>query len=150
MIFDRFERAERYLSLHPGFDAAVRHLRATNWGAQPLGRHTIDGERLFALVARDAGRGQAGAPLEAHRRYIDIQCVLEGADQMGWRPQDQCPSVQMPYSAERDIEFYSDPPSSWFAVPQGTFTIFYPSDAHAPLAGDGRPLKVVYKVAVQW
>lgn len=150
MILDRFERASLYSPLHPGFAAAFRHLRETDWSTIQPGRHTIEGERLFVLVARDAGRGQAGAPLEAHRRYIDIQCVIEGIDTMGWRAQDACPTLQMPYSEERDIEFYSDPPATWFQVPAASFTIFYPSDAHAPLAGDGRPLKAVYKVAAEW
>jgi len=31
------------------------------------------------------GRAREAAKLECHRRYIDIQLVLEGVDEMGWK-----------------------------------------------------------------
>jgi biofilm protein TabA len=36
------------------------------------------------------------------------------------------------------------------ATPPGTFAIFFPEDAHAPMAGEGLIHKVVVKVAVDW
>jgi YhcH/YjgK/YiaL family protein len=144
------ENAARYGALHPGLAAAAKHLAATDWRNIPLGRHQFDGERLFALVGRDAGRGQAGAPLEAHRRYIDVQLVVEGTDVIGWRPLAECRDPRAEYDAGRDIVFFSDRPTTWFDVPAGSAAIFCPADAHAPLAGGGTPLKVVVKVAVDW
>jgi biofilm protein TabA len=35
-------------------------------------------------------------------------------------------------------------------IPQGSFGIFYPEDAHAPMGSDGPLHKVVVKVAVDW
>jgi beta-galactosidase beta subunit len=34
-------------------------------------------------------------------------------------------------------------------VPAGHFAIFFPEDAHAPLAGEGHLVKAVVKVAVE-
>ncbi len=46
--------------------------------------------------------------------------------------------------------FFADRPETWFAVKPGSFAIFYPQDAHAPLAGTGETRKAVMKVAVDW
>jgi beta-galactosidase beta subunit len=35
-------------------------------------------------------------------------------------------------------------------VPTGHFTIFFPQDAHAPLAAEGALRKAVAKIAVDW
>jgi YhcH/YjgK/YiaL family protein len=150
MILDHLDNVRRYAALHPGFGPALEYLAAADWSAIALGRHEIDGERLFVLVARDQGRTRHGARLEAHRRYIDMQYVIEGVDTMGWRSLATCTAVQTPYDAERDIGFFADQPTSWFDVPTGALAIFFPDDAHAPLAGAGRPHKAVVKVAVDW
>jgi len=44
---------------------------------------------------------------------------------------------------------FADQPSTFVSVPPGSFTIFFPHDAHAPLAGPGRLKKAVVKVAVE-
>jgi energy-dependent translational throttle protein EttA len=48
----------------------------------------------------------------------------------------------------RDIRFFNDAPSSWIATPPGSFCLFFPEDAHAPLVSAGRIRKVVVKIAV--
>jgi len=98
-------------------------------------------------VARESARPRDKAPLEAHRRYIDVQYVLSGADEMGWRALSDCKSPGG-YDAARDIEFFTDEPAAWATVSTGEFAIFFPHDAHAPLTGRGDIHKVVVKVAV--
>jgi YhcH/YjgK/YiaL family protein len=88
------------------------------------------------------------ARLEAHRRYIDIQLVLEGDEQMGWKPLADCHNPVSEHSEERDIRFFHDAPASWVAVPPDHFCIFFPEDAHAPLVASGMVRKVIFKVAV--
>ncbi len=149
MILDCFDGALIYESLNPLFARAFAYLLETDLKALPVGKHTIDGDRLFAIAARDDGRGRSGAKLEAHREYLDIQFVIEGEETMGWRPLADCSHVEMPYDAKRDIAFFTDRPTSWFTVPTGSFAILWPSDAHAPLAGTEPVRKVVLKVAVQ-
>jgi biofilm protein TabA len=56
----------------------------------------------------------------------------------------------VPYTAEREVMLFADRPETWFVVKPGSFTIFYPQDAHAPLAGSGETRKAVMKVAVDW
>jgi len=148
MILDSLEQADRYVALHPLFARAFEFLRGTDLFALEPGMHTIQGEQLFAIVEDCAGRTWAEAKLECHRRYIDIQLVLEGTDEMGWKPLAECAEPATEYDAARDIRFFNDAPASWIATPPGSFCLFFPDDAHAPLVSDGRIRKVVVKIAV--
>jgi biofilm protein TabA len=60
-----------------------------------------------------------------------------------------CQSIDTPYSEERDIAFFSDRPAAWLPLAQGQFMVFFPEDAHAPLAADGPLHKVVVKLLVE-
>ena len=148
MILASLAQADRYAALHPLFARAFEFLRSTDLLALEPGKHTVQGERIFAIVEACAGRTRAEAKLECHRRYIDIQLVLEGVDEMGWRPVAECVDPATDYDAARDIRFFNDAPSSWIATPPGSFCLFFPDDAHAPLVSMGQVRKVVVKIAV--
>jgi YhcH/YjgK/YiaL family protein len=148
MILDTLAQADRYLALHPLFARAFEFLRSTDLGALAPGMHTIQDEQLFAIVEACPGRTRAEAKLECHRRYIDIQLVLEGTDEMGWKPLAECVAPVTDYDAARDIRFFNDSPSSWIVTTPGSFCLFFPDDAHAPLVSSGTIRKVVVKVAL--
>lgn len=148
MILSTLADADRYLNAHPRFASAFAFLRGTDLNSLPPGKHAVQGEEIFAIVEACAGRTREEAKLEYHRRYIDIQLVLEGMDEMGWKPVAECVDPATDYDEARDIRFFNDVPSSWIATPSGAFCIFFPEDAHAPLVSDGHIRKVVMKIAV--
>lgn len=148
MIIDTLHNADRYDALHPLFPRAFEFLRNTDLKALAPGRYPIEGERLFAIVETVAGRRRSEAKLECHQRYIDIQLVLEGIDEMGWKPVCDCHTPLADYNPEKDIRFFHDTPASWVTTPSGAFCIFFPEDAHAPLVSEGKIRKVILKIAV--
>ena len=148
MILAKLTDADRYRTLHPLFARAIEYLLDTDLLALLPGKHTVQGEELFAIVEACQGRTREEAKLECHRRYIDIQLVLEGMDEMGWKPLAECVQPIGEFDAARDIRFFDDAPTSWIATPAGSFCIFFPDDAHAPLVSDGMIRKVVMKIAV--
>ena len=116
MILDRLENADRYEGLLPGLRQAFDFLRRQGpqgLAALAVGRCDIDGDRVFAIAARDAGRGHAASPLEAHRRYADVQYVVAGTDEMGWRSLAACRRERAEYDEEKDIVFFDDKPETW-------------------------------------
>ena len=149
MVVDTLANAAKYAELHPGFPRAFAFLAATDLAALPPGRHTIDGDRMYVSIDHKDGRGREGARLEAHRRYIDIQVTIDGREEIGWAPLGACRSPADPFDEIRDVRFYEDRPQSWIALPPGHFAIFFPDDAHAPLAGKGLLTKAIVKVAVR-
>jgi len=150
MIIDTLGQASRYGALHPGLAKALEHLVRANVADLAMGEHELEGRRLYMIAAEDPGRTREGARLEAHRRYIDIQIVVSGTEVIGWRRLEECEGVGEAYDAEKDIGFFTDEPTAWLELSPGTFAIFFPDDAHAPLAGEGLGRKVVVKVAADW
>lgn len=148
MILTNLSQSDRYAALHPLFPRAFEYIRDIDLYSQAPGRYNIVSDDLIAIVEHVSGKTKEMARLEAHRKYIDIQLVLEGDEQMGWKPLADCCNPVSEHSEEKDIRFFLDAPASWIAVPPDHFCIFFPEDAHAPLVGDGNIRKVIFKIAV--
>ena len=146
MILDTLENWRRYASLKAGFAKAFEFLSRDDLGKLPAGRHEIDGEKVFAIIVREQGKGRAGAKLEAHKLYTDIQYCVSGMEEMGWRPVSRCAEDEG-FDDQKDLGFFGDAPESWATLAPGRFAIFFPADAHAVLGGTGRIRKVIVKVA---
>lgn len=149
VIMDRLENAETYFEMNPLFEKAFAFLGRSDIGELPAGRHEIDGDRLFCIISQGPGKSRAEAKLEAHRRYIDIHFIIDGVDEMGWKPTAACTIQDVSYSVKDDIEFFKDEPRTWIQVPAGSFAIFFPEDGHAPMISDRDIHKVVLKVAME-
>lgn len=117
------------------------------------GRVSIDGEKAYAIVQSYSTRpGRERPRFEAHRRYIDVQFVLEGFELCGWAP-FRCLRAEAPYDEAGDVIFGRvDPEDSvLMPFPAGRALVLYPWDAHAPClaAADPAPVrKIVVKIAV--
>ncbi len=148
MILDTLENAKLYAGTHRGLKKAFAWIRKTDLEKLTPGIHAIDGKRLFANVVSASGAGRKAAKLEVHRTYIDIQLTIAGNEVIGWRPLAECARPAGRFNAKKDLGFYKDAPAAWLPLPPGTFGVFFPEDAHAPMAGRGRLRKVIVKVAL--
>lgn len=149
VILSRLADFDRYANCHPGFAAGLAFLRRPDLADLPDGRHELDGDRLFAIIARDLGRGRDAATLEYHQRYADLQYVVRGFDLIGWADRSQCRRPTDAFDDGRDLGFFSDRPTTWLRVPAGSLAAFFPEDAHAPLGTSGTVHKVVVKVRLE-
>ena len=144
MLIDYLPNAERYCPIHPGLAGGFAFLRRADLAQLPDGRHEIDAERVFAVVSRGQGRGREQSLLEAHRRYLDIQLVLQGAETISWAPLRTLRPKES-YSVEKDLVFLDGPEAGSVTLQQGWFALFYPEDAHKPCCHPGRPADVLFK-----
>jgi len=149
MIFDIVENARCYLAMNKGFEKGFEFMTRPGLKELPMGRHDIDGDRVYAMVSKDPGRNKEDAQLEVHEKYIDIQLVLAGTDEMGWKPKLSCNRPVCEYDQEKDMQLFSDKPDVWLSTGPGTFAIFFPGDAHMPLISSGELHKVIIKVATE-
>ena len=150
MIAASLAGLRRYGSLHPAFARALDFLEHPDLHSLQPGRHEIDGDRLYVSIDRFDGQGHGGARLEVHRRYIDIQVTIDGDEEIGWMPLDECRRPAGSFDETKDVGFFEDAPATWIRVPPGDATIFFPEDAHAPRGGTGSITKAIVKVAVVW
>jgi len=146
MILDQVTNWQVYAACHPAFAQAFTYLAETDFGAMEVGTYEIDGKRVYAMVQDCEGRGVEGARLEAHQKYIDIQFTVMGEEVIGWA--DLASVAGEGYDGEKDVEFATGASTTWVDVPAGHFAVFFPHDAHAPVAATGSFRKVVVKVAV--
>lgn len=146
MILDSLQNASLYYALNPFFEKAFNYLNETDFTTMEPGRYDIQGDDLFAIVSEAAGIKKADAKLEVHRKYWDIQFIVSGTDHMGWKAMPGCSEVHSEYNVEKDFALFSDKAQTWFDVLPGNFTIFFPTDAHAPMTTEETVRKVVLKV----
>ncbi len=149
MILDELRNASLYRSISPRMAQALDFLQKTDFASLAPGKHVVDGENVFALVLSLETKPMKLAFWEAHRRYIDVQYIFEGAERMG-RADIRALKTDGEYVAEKDLQKLKGK-GDFFTVPAGSFAIFWPHDGHMPDVAikDPQPVKkVVVKVLV--
>lgn len=149
MIIDVLENAASYDALNPHFAKAFAFLRRKDLAQLPVGRHDVDGDAIYAVVAMGPGRTPETALIETHDHYVDIQFVLSGTDSIGWKARKDLGPETDATDPRNDVAFYKDAPTVWSAVTSGMFGIYFPEDAHMPMISDGDLHKVIMKVAIR-
>lgn len=147
----------------PGFDIAFRYLEELLQEGSPVqarvravtpgesGKVELSGGVVVIEQAYET-RLRADSFFESHRKYIDIQAVLDGEETMEVADIGRM-TARQPYSPERDVIVYEDSSdASQLRVHPGQLTVFFPEDVHMPcLRIRSEPVlvrKVVVKVPV--
>jgi biofilm protein TabA len=153
MIYDRMENLGVYEGISKNLDAAIARLREGGLDRLELGKHPVDGEKVFLLAqSYETKDPPPGGRYEAHRKYIDIQLLTEGEESCYYESLEGLVTLE-PYAADRDAGFYKGSASGGLrlSLVPGFFAVFFPQDAHMPscAAGAKRGVrKIVIKVAV--
>lgn len=110
------------------------------------------GDGVFAMEQVYETKPRADGFFESHRKYIDVQIVVEGEELIEVVEASRI-TVREPYAAERDLIMYQDAPTtSQLRIVAGEAAIFFPVDVHMPSLrlGDAPALvrKSVVKVPV--
>jgi YhcH/YjgK/YiaL family protein len=148
MIIDHLSNCPLYYPLHPKFESAFDYLRQSGLSGLPVGKVPLEADDLYALVQEYATKPLEAGTWEAHRRYIDLQYIVTGAERIGYasiRHLDQGT-----YDPARDflpLQGVGD----LVTVPEGFFMLLMPEDAHMPGLAIHAPApvkKIVLKIAV--
>ena len=141
----------RYAALNPHFGKAFAFLRSPDLANLKPGRYEIDGDNCWATIADVSLTPLAGAKVEAHRKYIDIQAPISGPETIGLFTMDAAHRA-LPFDEAHDCVLF-DAGTKPVTLTPGEFAIFFPPDgAHAPgHSSDGERMirKVVIKVKAE-
>lgn len=151
MILDRLTNASQYRGLGRRVAAALDFLTTTDLNKVPVGQQVqILGSEVTGSISESQTKPRdSSRQFEAHRRFIDIHCVLRGTECMGYANRDDL-KVTKPYQ-DADDYLLLDGPGDFVNVHAGMFAIFMPQDAHMPGLAAQEPQtlrKMVVKVAV--
>lgn len=146
-----------------GFATAFRYveeLLAADSPAQKRVRAIADGDTnkvelgggVFVIEQVYETRLRADGFFESHRKYVDVQAVLDGEELMEVADIARI-KVRQPYNPDRDLVVYEDSSeASLLRVYPGQIAVFFPNDVHMPTlrirAQPVRVRKCVVKVPV--
>lgn len=146
MIIDNLEFLYRYKSVIPSFDKVLNFIEKNDIHTLELGKHEIDGNRVFVSCQQVSPKSKDEAKLETHNKYIDIQIPLSACETMGYSSRS---SLQEGiYDELKDITFYKEKAASYINIDKGMFAVFFPQDAHAPGINSDGIKKLVFKILI--
>jgi YhcH/YjgK/YiaL family protein len=131
------------------WDKVLLFLKTTNLDTLTVGKHAIDGDNAYASVTEAPSKELNKASWESHKKYIDLQYVIKGKEQIDVANANTA-TVIKPYDAAKDVVNYTATGATHIAEP-GTFFLFFPQDAHRPnikVPGYDVVKKLVIKIKV--
>ena len=141
------EFAHQYAVNKDQWDKVFAYLKNTDLDKIAPGKYPIEGTDLFASITEGPTKDFDKTQWESHRKVIDLQYIIQGAEKMSVFPVAQA-KVTVPYDEARDVARYEAVGPVYTAVP-GTFFLFFPTEAHRPsIKADGfdRNKKLVIKI----
>ncbi len=154
MVLDNVKNLSLYKSLLGDSIEAIENF-LKEYGASPKENGTYfldgaDGSKLRANVSRYETKSAEGSFLEAHKKYIDIQLIAEGEENIGWANLNDNFTPTEKFDDAKDIGFYKDDCDTFVTVKAGNFVILLPEDAHMPcISTTDKPTpvtKILFKV----
>jgi len=133
MITASLDKLTYYQRVIPSGTEIVNYLNRNDIFSLKTGKYPISGESAFLLIQEYQTKSEPEKEWESHKKYIDIQIVLNGQEYMGYSPVLSL-KVRESYNIEKDIIFYEndDKEYSRILIQEKYFCIFFPEDAHKP------------------
>lgn len=149
MILDKIENANLYKGIHAGISKALEYLKNTNLSNLATGRYDLEDDTFFVMVYEYETKKVEGNLLESHIKYIDVQYIAEGIEQIGITTLVNQKPTKL-YAAADDYMLYKEP-YNLITLNKGMFAIFFPDDMHLPgikFGDKSKVKKIVVKVKI--
>ncbi|WP_319501486.1 YhcH/YjgK/YiaL family protein [uncultured Draconibacterium sp.] len=129
------------------WNTTFKFLTETDLKSLPIGRIDLSDD-VYAAVSEYETKNPEDAKFESHQKYIDLQYLISGEEQIGLTNEKSMP-VNQAYSEEKDITFYNYSGGKLLTADPSRYFIFFPSDKHRPcikIGEKGMVKKVVMKI----
>ncbi|MBO5420344.1 MAG: YhcH/YjgK/YiaL family protein [Clostridia bacterium] len=149
MIVTTIDKLTKYSEI-PYAQDIVDFLDAFRKTEMVPGRYDIHGDDLFAAVSRyDTEPNNGERKFENHRKYIDLQIVFGGKEEIHWADTKTLTMVSEEYSKGGDIAFYTGESMGYILLGGEQCAILFEEDAHMPNVLHEKSenvLKIVFKI----
>jgi biofilm protein TabA len=148
MIIDQTANSRYYESLSPDIQKAFRYLQQAELSNINIGRFEIEAEKIYAVVQQYNTKPLEQGVWEAHRRYIDLQVIIQGSEKIAYCNIGRL--RQGEYEPGKDFLPLSGK-AEFLTLEAGDFMLLFPQDAHMPGIAVDSPApvkKIVLKIGV--
>ncbi len=104
MIKDNLLHIDYYNYLSPGIYWGLNYLKNTDFSTMENGKHEIKEGKVWAIVQDYNSKPEAEGKFEAHRKFVDIQFIIEGEELIGVGNTEEFEKATE-YDEEKDIVF---------------------------------------------
>lgn len=147
MIVDSIEHIMMYepvlKKLKNGIEAVKAHSELA------AGKYFFDGG--FFTVQSGITKPMQEGTFEAHRKYIDVQIIVEGSEEIAWADLKDL-TTEVCYNPEKDAERLTGDFIHTMKITEGMFYAVFPHDGHKPVSHIEEPQKfkkIVMKLPVE-
>lgn len=139
-------------SLPDPIQKAIKYLQETNFSILEKGKHSIQGEDMFAVITEYRTRPKSELNAESHKKYLDIHFVISGEEIIGVAPKSFENRSIREYSKNDDSTLYNEVKNEVDApILTRNYAILFPEEIHRPgcdYKGRGNVKKAIVKVSV--
>lgn len=139
MICDNLDNILKYDEIS---EKTAKFLLSLN-SQTPVGHYEID-DNVYANVDVYETKTFDNCKYEAHKKYIDIQMLLDGNERLDCTDLNKLELTEE-YDDKRDIMFLENSkvmPDASFKLSPQRFVMIYPHEAHRPQMAIEKPVKV--------
>lgn len=151
MIKDNIKNSAKYYNLSERIKIGLKYLKNTDFNNVENGKYEISGDEIYVMIQDYDSKPIEQGRFEAHKKYIDIQYVIEGQEQIGAGNIEKFLAITE-YDEDKDIVFLTQKTNAnpeFIELQENEFAIFTPEDAHMPCIAVNEPSyvrKAVVKV----
>ncbi|MDK2789443.1 MAG: biofilm protein TabA [Epulopiscium sp.] len=132
---------------------AINYLKNTDFSSIKAGKYEIEGQDIYAQVIDTTTKEKSKAKPETHKKYVDVQFLIEGKEIIGFARKSDSNKVVEDLLEQKDVIFYENAENeSELVMAPGNFAVFFPDDVHRPACncgGEHSIRKVIVKVSVE-
>lgn len=145
MIYDNIKNLNKYNEISANVKDFLTGLSAET----PVGHYEID-ENIYVNIDIYNTKDIDNCKLEAHKKYIDIQMLIEGSERLDYISVDGL-DISEQYDDNRDVMFFETPdePINSIQLTPFNFALIYPHEAHMPQINYNNKTHSVKKVVVK-
>ncbi|MBD3248783.1 DUF386 family protein [Candidatus Woesearchaeota archaeon] len=149
MIYGKLDTDHKEIENLAKIKKAIDYLKETDLSALELKKKYPIEDGIFIFTDEYLTSSKEEKNPESHKKYIDVQYIIEGEESIGVSFKGYHSSG---YDPEKDVTFYKDvEDEKYFTLNKGKFTVFFPEDIHRPgcnVKEKNKVKKAVVKITV--
>ena len=144
---------EIYKSLNKYFGRAFDEMKKLLTEDIADGSYKFDGDSFYVNVFTYKSKKEAECCFEKHKKYIDIQVVLDGEEIIGFESEDKLSATADELDGKDYMLFSLNEEYDRLILKKGDFVIFFPHEPHAPAIAVNDDIsavrKAVFKISAE-